>query len=269
MPVFALPFPMIDPVLIEIGPLMIRWYALAYIVGIVAAWMLGLKLLAKSALFGAITPPTPLDLDEFISWAVLGIIIGGRLAHVLFYSPAYYMAHPLEIVQPWKGGMSFHGGMMGLIMASALFVRGRAVGFLTLMDVLSALAPIGLFLGRLANFINDELWGRVSDLPWAVAFPSGGFLPRHPSQLYEAVLEGLVLFALLMALVLKYRGWARPGLVSAVFLIGYSTARFMVEFVREPETASGFFFGWMTMGQLLSLPMSVLGVALFIRTRKS
>lgn len=269
-PLLALPFPAIDPVLVELGPVAIRWYALAYIGGIVLAWIIGLRLVRRTELFGRTVPPQPIDLDDFVSWSVFGIIIGGRLAHVLFYNPQYYMEHPLEILMPWKGGMAFHGGMAGLMVATALFVRGRAVSFLTMIDILSALAPIGLFFGRIANFINDELWGRVTDVPWAVEFPSGDFLPRHPSQLYEAGLEGLLLFSILMYLVLRRQALAKPGLIGCVFLIGYGISRFIVEFVREPEEASGVYFGWMTMGQMLSVPMIVIGAAIMARvlTRK-
>ncbi|HYI84888.1 MAG TPA: prolipoprotein diacylglyceryl transferase, partial [Acetobacteraceae bacterium] len=190
--VFAIPFPAIDPVLVEIGPLVIRWYALAYIAGIVLGWRLARRLVQL--------PPvaaTPEQLDDFVTWVTLGIIIGGRLGYVLFYRPGYYLMNPLEALAVWQGGMSFHGGAAGVILAIILFARRHGLDILTLADRTTAVVPIGLFFGRLANFINGELWGRVSDVPWAMVFPHAGPLPRHPSQIYEAVLEGLVLFTVL------------------------------------------------------------------------
>ena len=191
----VLPFPAIDPVLISIGPLAIRWYALAYIVGIIAGWFYARALIASKRLWGGPAPLTVVDFDDFVIWITLGIILGGRIGYVLFYNFGLFAAHPLEILELWNGGMSFHGGFIGCGVAIVLFALRRGLPMLSLSDVITAVAPIGLFLGRLANFINGELWGRPSDVWWAMVFPNGGPVPRHPSQLYEAALEGLVLFA--------------------------------------------------------------------------
>ena len=197
MPTLALPFPNFDPILIQLGPFAIRWYALAYIVGILLGWLYARAIIRNEQLWGGPAPMTVADFDDFIVWVTLGIILGGRLGYVLFYNPAYFAAHPLEALQLWKGGMSFHGGFTGCIAAVVLFARKRGIPVLSLGDITCAVGPIGLFLGRLANFINGELWGRPTDVPWAMVFPTGGPLPRHPSQLYEAALEGLVLLVVL------------------------------------------------------------------------
>ncbi len=253
----AIAFPLIDPVAIELGPLVIRWYSLAYVVGIVLGWRYMLRLAAR--------PPglvVRLDIDDFILWATLGVILGGRLGYVLFYRPGFYFANPMEILAVWKGGMAFHGATLGMLAATILFTWRRRISLLGFGDLICAAAPIGLFLGRLANFINGELFGRVSDVPWAMAFPRGGPMPRHPSQLYEATLEGLVLFAVLAWLIYRVRALERPGLVAGVFCAGYAVARIAVEFVREPDAHLSFIFAGATMGQLLSLPMGLLGLFL-------
>src|SRR3954467_643600 len=200
MPVFILTFPAFDPVLISFGPFVVRWYALAYIVGILGGWFYARAIVRSEQLWGGPAPLTVADYDDFVLWVTLGIILGGRLGYVLFYNPAYFAAHPLETVQLWKGGMSFHGGFLGCVIAVILFARRRGIPILSLGDITCAVAPIGLFLGRVANFINGELWGRPSDVPWAMAFPGAGPVPRHPSQLYEATLEGIVLFVVLALL---------------------------------------------------------------------
>lgn len=263
-PFLALPFPAIDPVLVEFGPFPIRWYALSYLAGLVLGWWLAQRLIGKPALFSPATPPSPADLDDFLLWAALGIVLGGRIGFVLFYNLDYYIENPSEIVQPWKGGMSFHGGSAGLLLAAFLFARRKKLAFLTLMDVVTAVAPVGLFFGRLANFINGELFGRVSDVPWAVLFPRGGYLPRHPSQLYEAGLEGLVLLAVLMILIFRFHALRKPGVVGGAFLAGYGLARTIVEFFREPDAQLGYLAGGLTMGQILSLPMILAGAAVVI-----
>lgn len=259
---FALAFPTIDPTLVEIGPFAIRWYALAYIGGILLGWRYAL-LLARSS-------PVAFErrtLDDFLLWVTLGIVLGGRLGYVLFYKPGYFLSHPAEIVFVWQGGMSFHGGMLGVVIAIVLFARLRRIPVLALGDLVACVVPIGLFLGRVANFINGELYGRVTDAPWGMVFPRGGDLPRHPSQLYEAGLEGLVLFCVL-ALVWRYtRLKQRPGAVGGVFLVGYGLSRIIVEFAREPDAHLGFLFAGATMGQLLSVPMVLLGLALIIWAR--
>jgi phosphatidylglycerol---prolipoprotein diacylglyceryl transferase len=258
MPFFAIPFPAFDPVLISIGPVAIRWYALAYIFGILLGWLYARAIIRSERLWGGPAPLTAVDFDDFVLWVTLGTILGGRLGYVLFYNPAYFAAHPAEIVQLWKGGMSFHGGFLGCVLAVMLFARARSIPMLSLGDITCAVGPIGLFLGRLANFVNAELWGRPTDVPWAVAFPGGGPVPRHPSQLYEAALEGVVLFALLAFLI---RGGAlrRPGLVIGAFALGYGLARSFAELFREPDPQLGFLWGGLTMGMLLSLPMILAG----------
>ena len=254
---FAVPFPVIDPVAIEIGPLAVRWYALAYIAGILLAWRVALRLADRRP-----DLVTARQIDDFVVWGTLGVVLGGRLGYVLFYKPGYFLANPAEIVMVWRGGMSFHGGMLGVLIAAALFARANRIPFLALGDVLAAVAPIGLFFGRVANFVNGELWGRVSDVPWAMVFPHGGPLPRHPSQLYQASLEGILLFVLVMVLVHRPAVRGRPGIVTGAFLAGYAGARIVGELFREPDSHLGFLaLGW-TMGQWLSIPMLVAGLAL-------
>lgn len=258
----ALPFPMIDPVLIEIGPFALRWYALAYIAGIVLGWFLARRMVALAP-----TVATREQLDDFVTWATLGIILGGRLGYVLFYRPGYYLTAPWEALYVWQGGMAFHGGMLGVILAALWFCRGQKIDPLAFGDRVATVAPIGLFFGRLANFINGELWGRVSDVPWAMVFPTGGPEPRHPSQLYQAAMEGVVLFVLLQALVRVPALRARRGFLTGVFLAGYGTARMIGEFFRQPDAHLGFLFAGATMGQLLSLPMLAVGLWLIARSR--
>src|SRR5688572_22550222 len=263
MPPLALPFPAFDPVLIQLGPFAIRWYALAYIVGILGGWLYARALIRAESLWGGRAPLTVTDFDDFILWVTLGIILGGRLGYVLFYNPAYFAANPGEIVQLWKGGMSFPGGFLGCVVAVMAFARRRGIPILSLGDIVCAVAPIGLFLGRMANFVNAELWGRRSDVPWAFVFPGAGPLPRHPSQLYEAALEGLVLFVVL-ALMMRAGALKRPGMILGAFSLGYGVARVICEFFREPDAQLGFLWGGLTMGMLLSLPLIVAGVWLIV-----
>ena len=258
---FAIPFPAIDPVLISIGPLAIRWYSLAYIAGILIGWRYILGLAAARKCDGI----DAAAIDDLIVWLVLGVILGGRLGYVLFYKAGYYLANPLEAFYIWQGGMSFHGGAIGVILAMALFSRKRGIAFLPLADMVVCAVPIGLFFGRIANFINGELFGRPTDVDWAVVFPRGGPDPRHPSQLYESLLEGLVLFLILAALWRFTRLRDRPGALGGVFLMGYGAFRFFVEFFREPDAHLGFLFAGATMGQLLSLPLIVAGLWLVAR----
>ncbi len=260
---FVLPFPQIDPIAVEIGPLAIRWYALAYIAGILLGWRFAIHLAAQPPVF-----LTREAIDDFIVWVTLGIILGGRLGYVLFYKPGYYLFHPLEALYVWQGGMSFHGGLIGVLVAIALFARRRAIPILSLGDLVAAVVPIGLFFGRIANFINGELFGRPSDAPWAMVFPGGGPWPRHPSQLYEAALEGAILFAVLAWLSGK-PGWrSRPGRIGGAFLAGYAVARTTAELFREPDAHLGFLAGGLTMGQLLSLPMLIAGLYLIVSGAK-
>jgi phosphatidylglycerol:prolipoprotein diacylglycerol transferase len=259
----AIDFPAIDPVLITIGPFAIRWYALAYIGGLLIAWRYCRWLAAR--------PPQSVSadaFDDFLLWATLGILLGGRLGYVLFYKPDFYLAHPQEILFIWRGGMSFHGGLLGMVAAEVMFARRRGLAVLALADIVAGAVPIGLFLGRIANFINGELFGRPSEVPWAMVFPRGGPLPRHPSQLYEAALEGLVLF-LVLHLMVRARALERGGTLTGAFLIGYGLSRILVEFAREPDEGLGFIFGGITRGQLLSLPMLLAGLALVAWARRT
>jgi phosphatidylglycerol:prolipoprotein diacylglycerol transferase len=269
MPLFVLPFPAIDPVALEIGPFAVRWYALAYIVGIVGGWYYARRLAAAPSLWGAVKRPTPGDIDDLIVWIALGIVLGGRLGYVLFYNLSSYLSNPAEIFTIWRGGMSFHGGFLGTILAILLFARARGLNGLAMLDVAAVVTPIGLFTGRLANFVNGELWGRPApDLPWAVVFPYGGPEPRHPSQLYEAFGEGILLF-IVLAIAVRRFGFRRPGLIGGLFVFGYAVARIVCEFFREPDPQLGFLFGrqvdalggGITMGMLLSLPMALVGLA--------
>jgi phosphatidylglycerol:prolipoprotein diacylglycerol transferase len=267
MPLFVIPFPTFDPVLVRLGPLAIRWYALAYIAGILAGWLYARRIIRSDKYWGGPTPMTVLDFDDFVLWVTLGIILGGRIGYVLFYNASYFATHPAEIVQLWKGGMSFHGGFLGCVLAVILFARYRGLSFLSLGDVTCAAGPIGLFLGRIANFINGELWGRPSDVPWAMVFPNGGPLPRHPSQLYEAALEGLLLFAVLAVLV-RYGALKRPGTIIGAFATGYGMIRMFCELFREPDAQLGFLWQGLTMGMLLSLPLMLAGIAFIVAARR-
>jgi len=258
-----IPYPAINPVLISLGPFAVRWYALAYIVGIIAGWFYARAIVASERLWGGPAPLTVLDFDDFVVWITLGIILGGRIGYVLFYNLPLFAAHPLQIFEIWTGGMSFHGGVTGCAVAIVLFALRRHIPMLSLADVTAGVAPIGLFLGRLANFINGELWGRPTDVPWAMIFPSGGPAPRHPSQLYEATLEGVVLF-IVLGLLMRRGALKRPGTVTGAFLLGYAVARTTCEFFREPDVQLGFLWGsqWLTMGMLLCIPLAIAGIAI-------
>ena len=257
----VIPFPAINPVLISIGPFAVRWYALAYIVGIIAGWFYARAIISSPKLWGGPAPLTVTDFDDFVIWITLGIILGGRIGYVLFYNFAHFAANPIEIPQLWNGGMSFHGGVIGCTVAIALFALRRDIAILSLADVTAAVAPIGLFLGRIANFINGELWGRPSDVPWAMVFPHGGPVPRHPSQLYEATLEGVVLF-IVVAYLVRSGALKRPGVVTGVFVLGYGAARIACEVFREPDVQLGFLWGGLTMGMLLCIPLMLAGIAI-------
>ena len=256
MPLFSIPFPAIDPVAVAIGPFVIRWYALAYIAGLLIGWRYCLVLADR--------PPRLVerrDIDDFLVWATLGVVLGGRIGYVLFYQPGYYLQHPIETLYLWHGGMSFHGGALGVTLAILLFTRARRLPVLAFSDIVTEAIPIGLFFGRIANFINGELFGRETDVAWGMVFPNGGPAPRHPSQLYEAVCEGLLLFLLL--LFAEYCGARRrPGIVSGVFLIGYAVARMSGELFRQPDAQLGFLVFGTTMGQLLSIPVLIGGIVL-------
>ena len=254
----ALNFPDIDPVALSVGPVEIRWYALAYLAGFLIGWRYAMSL-CKRERFKSLTPEI---IDDFFPWAILGVILGGRLGYVLFYNLPYYITQPQEILMVWQGGMSFHGGILGMTAAMFLYAWRRKLSFLALTDVIACVAPIGLFFGRIANFVNAELYGRATAMPWGVVFPGGGDVPRHPSQLYEALLEGAVLFGLLFLLSRRDIIARRSGVLTAAFLMGYAVFRFCIEWVREPDMQIGLLPMGITMGQLLSVPMFLLGLGL-------
>jgi len=267
MPFLLIAFPVFDPVAIAIGPIVIRWYALAYIFGIVLGWIYARSMVKNERLWDGPAPVSLAQLDDFILWVTVGVIVGGRTGYVLFYNLAFFVQHPAEIFELWKGGMSFHGGFMGCVVAVILFARANNVSILSLGDLTTAVGPIGVFLGRLANFINSELWGRPTDptLPWAMIFPNGGPLPRHPSQLYEAGLEGILLFTIL-AVMIRLGALKRPGLILGSFIAIYGLARITGEHFREPDPQLGFLWGGSTMGMLLSVPMVIAGAILIVMT---
>ncbi|MBN9600923.1 MAG: prolipoprotein diacylglyceryl transferase [Afipia sp.] len=258
-------YPVFDPIAIALGPIAIRWYALAYIGGIVLGWLYARSIIRNEKLWGGAAPMTPTDFDDFILWVTLGIILGGRTGYVLFYNLDYFARHPMEIFELWKGGMSFHGGFLGCVIAVLAFGRSRGIPVLSLGDVTCAVGPIGLLLGRIANFINSELWGRPADasVPWAMVFPNGGPLPRHPSQLYEAGLEGILLF-IILAVAIRAGALKRPGLIIGIFATCYGLARITGEFFREPDPQLGFLWGGLTMGMILSVPMIVAGLGFIV-----
>ncbi len=254
------PFPDIDPVAFSLGPLAIRWYALAYIAGILSGWFVLSRSISR---FPA--NATSDDIADFVIWTVLAIILGGRLGYLLFYGHDVLAQGPTAALAVWQGGMSFHGGLLGCAFAAWVFCRRRNIRFLAFCDACACVIPIGLFFGRLANFINGELWGKPTDLPWGIVFPSGGPEPRHPSQLYEAALEGVVLFVLLRLLAYRTRLAEHPGALAGVFLGGYAGFRILIEFVREPDVQLGYLAGPITMGMLLSVPVLLIGVAMTVR----
>lgn len=291
----VLNFPDLSPELFSISlfgmELALRWYALAYIAGILIAWRMGVMALKRAALWSQQTPPMkPEQLEDLLTWIIIGVILGGRLGFVLFYQPSYYLSHPADILKVWQGGMAFHGGLLGVVVASYFFARRNRIAVLPLADLIAHTVPPGLLLGRLANFTNAELWGRPSELPWAVIFPGAaaqdcpgivpGLCARHPSQLYEAALEGLLLGAVLLWLAYRRGAFRKPGLITGVFLAGYGASRFFVEFFRQPDAqfispGNPLGLAWhvggygLTMGQILSLPMIALGLWLVMRARRT
>ena len=260
----AIAFPNIDPVAVHLGPLQIHWYALAYLAGILGGWMLAKRI---CRLDDNRHRPNETDIDDFMTWAVLGVILGGRIGYILFYNFPIYMEHPLEALKIWEGGMSWHGALIGVITSIVSYSKVKKVELFRLADLFSVGATIGFFFGRIANFVNGELFGRVTDAPWGVIFPRGGDLPRHPSQLYEAALEGAVLFIILCTMIHISRIRNTPGLVSAAFLFFYGTFRFIIEFFREPDAQLGFIFEGLSMGQLLCMPVIIGGIGVFFLAR--
>ncbi|PLY12118.1 MAG: prolipoprotein diacylglyceryl transferase [Desulfuromonas sp.] len=243
--------PNFDPVIFSVGPLAVRWYGLMYLVGFIAAYNIMLSLARYRQL--SIDKD---DIADFLFYGVLGVVLGGRLGYTIFYNSDYYLHHPLEIFYVWQGGMSFHGGFLGVIVACALFCLRRRIEILSFADILATATPIGLGCGRIGNFINGELWGRPTDLPWGMVFAGGGLVPRHPSQIYQALLEGVVLFTVLWWL---HRRRVRSGVPCFMFFLLYGVFRFVVEFVREPDAHLGLLWGGMSMGQWLSMPMMLIG----------
>jgi len=289
-----IPFPDISPEIFTVTvfgmSLSLRWYALAYIAGILIAWRLVLMAMKRTNLWPDNRPPmTPVQVEDLLTWVILGIILGGRLGFVLFYQPGYYLNNPVDILKVWEGGMAFHGGFLGVIVACALYWRRHGIPILPAADALALAVPVGLMLGRLANFINGELWGRPTDMPWGVVFPGAlaqncpdvlTLCARHPSQLYEAALEGLILGIVLLWLAFRTGALKRPGVIFGVFLTGYGIARFLVEFVRQPDSqfispGNPLGLAWqingygLTMGQILSVPMILFGLYLIQRARKT
>jgi len=258
-----LTYPQIDPIIFEIGPLAIRWYSLAYVGGIILGCLYADHLNK--------TPPSQKNLkffDDFMTWAVLGIVLGGRLGYVLFYNFGYYSSHPMDIIKLWEGGMSFHGGFLGVAVASIIYCKKYKIQLIPLFDLAACAAPIGLFFGRIANFINGELYGRVTDSSIGMVFPGGGALPRHPSQLYEAALEGLVLFVILFVIAKFTKARQKPGILTGIFLAGYGLSRIIVENFREPDSQIGFLFAEITTGQMLSVPMLLGGIGFIVYSMK-
>ncbi len=258
---FAIILPALDPVALNVGPLSVKWYGLAYMFSLLFGWFYCRYLAEKQALWGGKSPFKADHFDDLLIWVVLGVVLGGRLGYVFFYKPAYFMENPSEIIATWNGGMSFHGGMLGSLLAIWIYSRRRKLPVLSVMDVASAVAPLGFLLGRIANFINGELWGRVSDVPWAMVFPDpeAGGVPRHPSQLYEAALEGVVLLLVLRFLTHKRLALTKPGLVTGTAIAGYGMARIIVENFRQFEEGSGLMIGPFTPGMIYSVPMVILG----------
>ena len=258
-------FPRFDPILVRFGPFAIRWYALAYIAGLVLGWRLLRRLVRQPPVVA-----TALQADDFLTWATLGVVLGGRLGYVLFYQPLYYVRHLVSVFAVWQGGMSFHGGALGVAIAIVWFCWRERIDILGFADRIAVCAPIGLGLGRIANFINGELWGRPAPewLPWAMKFPTDPlYVPRHPSQIYEALLEGLILFVVMFALSRRAQLRARIGFLTGAFLVGYAIARMIAELFREPDPFLGYLWEGVTMGQLLSVPLLFAGVWLMLRSK--
>ena len=255
-------FPQFDPTLVQIGPFAIRWYALAYIGSLLLGWRIMRRLVQRSPVVA-----TAEQTDDFLTWATLGVVLGGRLGYVFFYQPSRFLAEPASIFAVWQGGMSFHGGALGVVVALVVFCHRQRIPLLGFADRIAVVVPIGLGLGRIANFINGELWGRPAPewLPWAMIFPQAGPEPRHPSQIYQALLEGLVLFTVLWLLARRETIRAKFGFLTGVFLAGYAIARSTGEMFRQPDAFLGFLFEGLTMGQLLSLPMLLAGIVLMVR----
>jgi phosphatidylglycerol---prolipoprotein diacylglyceryl transferase len=273
MDLMAFAFPFNDPVAVHLGPLAVRWYGLAYMAGLLLGWLYMRRLCADSRLWGGPAPMRPEQADDFLFWATLGTVLGGRLGFFLFYEPGYLFSHPLQVLRIWEGGMSFHGGLLGVGLAQLIFARRNGISLRSLMDLSAAVVPFGLFFGRIANFINGEIYGRLTDVPWAVEFPQrllakgDAFGPRHPTQLYEAALEGVAMFALLRFLTHSRLSLKSPGLTAGAFLMAYGAFRIFAEFFKEWDTAQFFTTPYFSEGMAYSLPMIALGLSLALSGR--
>jgi phosphatidylglycerol:prolipoprotein diacylglycerol transferase len=263
--------PVLDPVALDLGPVTIKWYGLAYMVSLLLGWAYTRSLAGNQRLWGGKSPLNPVQFDDLLLWVTLGVVVGGRLGYVLFYNPLYFFANPSQIIATWNGGMSFHGGLLGSLLAIWIYSKRHNLPVLSVLDVASAVAPLGFYFGRLANFINGELWGRVTDVPWAMVFPNpeAGGVPRHPSQLYEAALEGFVLFLVLRFLTHGKLAFLKPGLVTGTMILGYGLARIFVENFRQFDEGVGLMIGPFTPGMIYSVPMVVLGAYLIHRARSN
>ena len=258
-----------DPVFIDLGLVQIRWYSIAYIVGIILGWIYAIKIIKEMIKKNNFTLIKPEVFDNLIIYLMVGIILGGRLGYVFFYNLEYYSKNFYEILKLWNGGMSFHGGLLGVIISTIIFSKIKRTNFLNFTDIIACVSPIGLFLGRIANFINGELFGKISTLPWAVIFPAGGSITRHPSQIYEAILEGIVLFILINFIALKKQLLLKTGYVSGLFLILYSILRIFAEHFREPDKHLGYFFNYLSMGTLLSFVTFLAGCLIIFFIKKN
>ena len=258
-----------DPVLVDLGFLQIRWYSIAYIAGIILGWIYATKIIKKIKIKYNFISIRPDHFDDLIIYLILGIILGGRLGYVIFYNFDYYIKNYYEIFQLWEGGMSFHGGLLGVVVSTLIFSKVKKISFLNLTDIIACVSPIGIFLGRVANFINGEIFGKTSSLPWAVIFPNGGNVSRHPSQIYEAILEGLILFVLINFFAFKKKLILQAGYISGLFLIFYSVLRIFAELFREPDKHLGYFLNYFSLGTILSIITLLSGFLLIILTKKN
>lgn len=256
-------FPSIDPIALQIGPIAIRWYALAYITGLLIGWVYVRHLARTKTISLNINM-----IDDLLVWIMVGVILGGRFGYVIFYQAQFYIENPMAVFAVWQGGMSFHGGLIGVVVALYWFARRRQVGFFSVADAIAPIFPFGLMLGRISNFVNGELFGRFSDVPWAIVFPQGGNIPRHPSQLYEAFLEGALLLCVMLYLVHARSAYRKSGLLSGVFLLGYSVARIVSEIYRQPDQQIGFIWSYFTMGQVLSVPLGAVGLFIIVTSKR-
>lgn len=262
-----IPFPRIDPIALRLGPLAIRWYGLGYVAGLTLGWAILRRLVARDEPFGAVKRPDPAGIDDMLLYAAIGVVIGGRLGDALFYEPGPYLRDPVELFRVWHGGMAFHGGLIGAALGLAIFARRQGLRVLATWDLAALVAPIGIFIVRIANFIKPELWGRPTDVPWAMIFPGADGQPRHPSQLYEAGLEGLATFVVVSLAAWRFRALRRPGLVTGLFAACYGAARIASEFFRDPDPVTERLAHGLTMGMVLSAPLILIGIFLIVRAK--